>query len=108
MATVSKILGQSKPAATNVTDLYTVPANTQAEANLFICNQNSSASDKYRVALRLGGEALDVKQYIAYDNEIQSGSTIIFSGLALNGGDVVTIRSLNGDVSFNLVGLEVA
>ena len=108
MGTTSKILGQSKPAATIVTDLYTVPGSTQAEANLFICNQNQTTSDKYRVALRAGGEALDVKQYIAFDNEVQPGSTISFTGLALNAGDVVTVRSTNGDVSFNLVGLEVA
>ena len=107
MGTTSKILGQSKPAAATPTDLYTVPGSTQAEANLFVCNQNATTSDKYRVALRAGGAAIDGKHYIAYDNEIQPGSTIIFSGLALNDSDVVTIRSTNGDVSFNLLGLEV-
>lgn len=106
--TTSKILGQEKPASTVVTDLYTVPALTQAECNLYICNQSATTSDKYRVALRAGGAAIDPKHYIAYDNEIQPASTIIIAGLALNAADVVTIRSLNGDISFNLVGLEVA
>lgn len=107
MATTSKILGQNKPAAATPVDLYTVPGSTQAEANLYICNQNINTSDKYRVALRLGGEVLDVKQYIAYDSEIPGGSTYIITGLAFGAGDVVTVRSTNGDVSFNLIGLEV-
>jgi len=108
MATISKILGQSKPAAATPTDLYTVGGGKQAEANLYICNQSASVSDKVRVSLRLGGAGADAMQYIAYDNEIPPASTYIFTGLALNDADIITVYSTNATTSFNLVGLEVS
>ena len=43
MATTYKVLGQSNPAATTATTLYTVPAATSAIAStITICNQSTS------------------------------------------------------------------
>jgi hypothetical protein len=58
MATSYKVLGQSNPAATTATTLYTVPAATQAViSTLVVCNQASTAAT-FRLAVRVGGAAL--------------------------------------------------
>lgn len=108
MATAQKILGQSKPAATTDTDLYTVPAATGTiTAALFACNQGAGAS-LIRVWLAPAGAATSLEQYIYYDFSIPANQTfLITSGIGLATTDVVRVRSDTGDVSFNINGPEI-
>lgn len=107
MASSYKVLGQSAPAATTNTDLYTVPAATQAVAStLTICNR--SVTTTVRVAVRPAGAAIANQHYIAYDIPVNANDTLFLTiGIALATTDVVTVYAGTASVSFNLYGSEV-
>ena len=71
MATeVYKVIAQAEPAASVLTDIYTVPANTEAViSSILICNtaQQVSPQDAFvRVSIAIGGAANANKQYIVF------------------------------------------
>jgi hypothetical protein len=103
-----KILGQSNPAATTNTDLYTVPANTSVVAStLNICNQATSTGT-FRIAVRPAGETLAAKHYIAFSTVIAALDTISLTiGMSLAATDVVTVYASSSSFSFNLFGSEI-
>jgi len=107
MATAYKVLGQSHPAATTDTTLYTVPAATSAVCStLTICNLGVSTT--YRVAIRPAGASIEDKHYIVYESSLnQYDSVMLTLGVTLAATDVVTIRAATADVSFNLFGSEI-
>lgn len=106
MAINNKILGQSKPAAATPTTLYTAAA--QANVNLFAANQDAANPDLIRIAITQSGQSLAAKDYIVYDMNLAASSTFNLTGIALAISDFITIYSLNGDVSFNAVGIEIS
>ena len=107
MATANKILGQVKPAAITNTILYTVPASTQADANIFAANQGAG-EDKVRIAVTKSGSILAPTNYLIYDTVIAGNSTLNLTGLALAAGDFITVYSENGTTSFNATGIEIS
>lgn len=109
MATAYKVLGQSSPSAETNTSLYTVPASTQSIAStLVICNRGVNF-EKYRIAVRVNGEAISNKNYIAYDTEIRPNDSMnITIGLTLSAGDIVSVYSSSDLLSFSLYGSEIS
>lgn len=108
MATTYKVLGQSAPAATTNTDLYTVPASTAAVCStLAVCNRGASTT--FRVAVRPAGAALANQHYIVYDNYVNQYDAVFLTlGVTLGAGDVVTVYAGAATLSFSLFGSEVA
>jgi len=90
MATNYKVLGQSNPAATTATTLYTVPAATQAiVSTVTVCNQTATAGT-YRIAVRVAGAALAAAQYLAYDVSLPgNASDTLTLGITLGATDVI-------------------
>ncbi len=110
MTTVAyKVLGQSNPAATTLTTLYTAPAATSAVCStLTICNQATSPAT-YRVAVRVAGAGITAKQYLIYDANIVGNDTIALTlGITLATTDVVSVYSSSATMSFNLSGSEIS
>jgi len=109
MATTYKVLGQSNPAATTATTLYTVPASTSTVVStISVCNQASTAAT-FRIAVRPAGDTLAAKHYIVYGATVPaSDSTMITVGLTLATTDVVTVYASSATVSFNAYGSEIA
>lgn len=109
MAVVYKVLGQSNPAATTATTLYTVPASTSTVVStITICNQASS-SDTYRIAIRPAGAALAAQHYIAYNSVIPAYDSISLTvGITLATTDVVTVYAGTTNLSFSLFGSEIS
>ena len=103
-----KVLGQADPGAV-LTDIYTVPANTQAvSSSVIVCNQETLTA-KYRISVAVGGAADSTEQYLAYDVEIPGNTSVDWTiGMTLDDGDVVRVETtVNGPVSFNVFGEEV-
>ena len=102
-----KVLGQSMPLAATLTDVYTVPALTQAvSSSLVVCNQSAVATS-FRVAVRPVGVAINVKHYIYYDVAIAGNTTnAIKIGLSLGATDVVSVYATLATLSFNIFGQE--
>jgi len=104
-----KVLGQSNPAATTATTLYTVPASTQAIVSTLSVTNTGATAATYRIAIRVAGAALATSQYIAYDTAITANnSTMLTLGISLNATDVITVYSSNTNLVFSAFGLEIS
>jgi len=103
MATANKILGQLAPSAATLTTLYTVPASTQANVNLFIANR-SSVDTTVRVGIVKSGGSI---YYIVYDMNCNIDTPINITGIALAAGDYIRVYNTLATCSFNATGIEL-
>ena len=109
MPTTYKVLGQSNPAATTATTLYTVPSATQTVvSSITIANQASTAAT-FRIAIRIAGATLAASQYIAYDVAVGAADTTVLTlGLTLGATDIITIYGSTATLSFAAFGSEIS
>jgi glucose-6-phosphate dehydrogenase assembly protein OpcA len=109
MPTTYKVLGQSNPAATTATTLYTVPSATQAVVSTIVVANLTTTSATFRIAVRVAGATLANSQYVAYDITVgASDSTTITLGLTLGATDVVTVYASTANVTFSAFGSEIS
>ena len=108
MATTYKVLGQSAPAATTATTLYTVPASTSTViSTINVCNRTTTA-DTFRIAIRPAGATLATSHYIAYDTSVLANDSInITAGISLATTDVVTVYAGTANLTFTAFGAEI-
>jgi len=108
MAETLKVLGQSAPAATTNTNIYTVPASKAAViSTLVVCNRGTSAGT-FRIAVRPGGAAIANQHYLFYDTALAASSCIAVTiGMTLATTDIVTVYASSANFSFSLFGSEV-
>lgn len=109
MAEVYKILGQSAPAATTNTDVYTVPSNTQVVvSSIVVCNR-SSTSTTFRIAIRPNGETLANSHYVAYDTTIEANDIVSLTlGVTIDSADIITVYAGNDNLTFSFFGTEIS
>jgi glucose-6-phosphate dehydrogenase assembly protein OpcA len=108
MAQVYKVLGQSAPAATTDTNIYTVPAATETVVSTIVIANRASTASSFRIAVRPNGATVANQHYIAYDVPIVGNdSTTLTLGITMDAGDIVTVRSSSTNLSFNLFGSEI-
>lgn len=110
MPTIYKVLGQSIPAAATDATLYTTPSLTNGAviSTITVCNQAATATT-FRIAIRVNGASLATSQYIAYDTSITANNTTALTlGVTLGTGDIITVRSASGNVSFAAFGSEIS
>lgn len=108
MTTTYKVLGQSNPAATTDTTLYTVPAATQTVVST-ITVANLGTSGTFRIAIRPDGASIANQHYIAYETSLNANDTITFTiGVTLDATDVITVRASNTSFAFQAFGSEIA
>ena len=107
MANFYKVLGQSNPAATTLTTLYTVPAARSAICStLSIANIGISAT--FRVAVIPAGATIANQHYLVYDASVNANDTVLLTlGISLATTDVVSVYASNTSVSFSLFGTEI-
>lgn len=107
MPSIYKVLGQSNPAASTLTTLYTSPAATQSVCStLAVCNQG--VSTLVRVAVRPAGAAIDAAHYIVFDAAVNQSDTLFLTlGVTLDASDVVTVFAGTSTVSFSLFGTQI-
>jgi len=108
MPTTYKVLAQSAPSATTNTDIYTVPANTQAVVSTIVVANRAATAATYRIAVRLNGATLANQHYIAYDVTVgASDSTTITIGITLDPAEIITVYGSTANLSFNIFGAEI-
>jgi hypothetical protein len=108
MPQTHKVLGQSNPAATTLTTLYTVPASAQAVCStVTVCNTASSATT-YRIAVRPAGASIANQHYVAYDAALPANDTATLTlGVTLAATDVISVYAASENVAFSAFGVEV-
>lgn len=109
MAVAYKVLGQSAPAATTLTDAYTVPSATEAIISSIVVANRGATDATFRIAVRPNGAAAANQHYIAYDTPITANDVVALSlGLTVDAADVVSVYASNTDLSFGVFGSEVS
>ena len=109
MPTTYKVLGQSNPAATTATTLYTVPSATQAVVSTIVVANLTATAATFRIAVRIAGATLANSQYVAYDITVgASDSTTITLGLTLGAADVITVYASTANLTFSAFGSEIS
>jgi hypothetical protein len=109
MPTNYKVLGQSNPAATTATTLYTVPAATQAIVSTLTVTNQTATAGTYRIAVRVAGATLAAAQYLAFDVSLPGNATDTLTlGVTLGATDVVTVYASAATFSFNAFGSELS
>lgn len=107
MPQTHKVLGQSNPAATTLSTLYTAPSATQALCStLSICNLGVSTT--YRVAVQPAGASIANQHYLIYDSSVEANSSVLLTlGITLAATDVVSVYAGTANVAFSLFGCEI-
>lgn len=101
-----KIFGQLKPSNTeDASMLYEVTNNTRAQITVFVCNQSDSV-ELFRIALVPANTTLIAARYIAYDSPLAANGVFSVSGIGLNAGDAIWVKSQQGALSFTATGIE--
>lgn len=109
MATNYKVLGQSNPAATTATSLYTVPAATQTIVSTVVIANLAAVTATFRIAVRVAGAALANSQYVAYDVSVGANdSTALTLGITLGATDVITVYGSTANLTFTAFGSELS
>jgi hypothetical protein len=108
MTFARKVLGQVKPAAATLTDLYTVPALSQAWVSSVVATNESSAPTAIRLSVAVAGAADATSQYYAYDLPIGANETITFDlGVGLATTDKLRCYCTLATVNFSAFGGEI-
>jgi hypothetical protein len=109
MANAYKVLGQSAPAATTATALYTVPAATEAVISTIVIANRAATPGSFRLSVRPNGAAQADQHYLAYDVPIAANdSTTLTLGITVDATDVITVYASSADMSFNVFGSEIS
>lgn len=109
MPTTYKVLGQSNPAATTLTTLYTVPSATSAVVStISICNQ-AGTSGTYRIAIRPAGAAVAAQHYLVYGATVAASDSVLLTlGVTLATTDVISVYGSSANFSFTAFGSEIS
>jgi hypothetical protein len=103
-----KVLGQSAPAATTATNVYTVPSAKEAVVSTIVIANRAATAATFRLSVRPAGAAQANQHYLAYDVPIAGAdSTTLTLGITLATTDVVTVYGSTADLSFNVFGTEL-
>jgi glucose-6-phosphate dehydrogenase assembly protein OpcA len=109
MPTTYKVLGQSNPAATTATTLYTVPSATEAVVSTIVIANLTSTAATFRIAIRPNGATLANSQYIAYDITVgASDSTALTLGITMDAADIITVYASTANLTFTAFGSEIS
>ena len=107
MADALKVLGQSDPAATTVTTLYTVPDKTMTTVSSIVAANRTGSAITFRLSVHVEGASADDKQYLYYDKSVAANDSLtIVIGITLNQTDVVKVYTSAVNMSFNMFGCE--
>jgi len=108
MTETGKILAQTNPSATTLTDSYTCPAATSAVITSVVVANRSGTATAFRLALAVAGAADNAKQYLAYDVPILGNETKSFTiGITLATTDVLRVYATLATISFTVLGFEL-
>jgi len=108
MADFLQVLGQVNPSSGSLTDVYTVPALTQATVSSLTVANYGTSEGEFRVAVAVSGSVDDSKQYIYWDVPVPSNNTFsAVIGLTLNTTDVIRVYANVDTLAFNFFGVQV-
>lgn len=108
MATVRKILGQNKPAATTDATLYTVPASTDTVVSTIVVAETGGAVATFRIcADSAGGTTTVVGKALAWNVAIPANGIVTLTlGITLAAAATLVIQGSTANLTFTAFGQE--
>ena len=97
-------LGSADLAATTLTTLYTCPATTFTVASVSICNRTTSPIT-VRLAVATATTPTNA-EYIEYDTTIAANQVLERTGIVMDAGKLIVVRSSATGVSAVAYGIE--
>lgn len=110
MASTYKVLGQARPADTNVADLYTVPVGGQAVVSTLIIANTTGTDATFDVYVRPDGATADEGTAIAFGSTVKANTSFSLTiGATADGSDVISVKSGTASaITFTAFGLEIS
>ena len=94
MATNYKTLGQLDLTSATLTTLYTCPASTETVVSTIVVANRAASADTFRLAMRVDGDAISDKHYLAYDVPVAANdSTTLTLGFTMAATDVLSVAA---------------
>jgi|TARA_B110000495_G_C22770314_1_gene450805 hypothetical protein len=100
------ILGVANLAAATDTSVYTTPADTFSVVSVSLCNRGGSAA-QVRIAVSSSGTPNDA-DYLEFDSQISANGVVERTGIVLDAGKIVVVRSNAVNVSAVCMGIETS
>jgi hypothetical protein len=108
MTNAYKVIAQAAPDATTATDVYTVPASTEAVISTMIIANRAASAGTYRISVRPAGAAQSNLHYIAFDVALGANDSFtLTAGVTLAATDVITVYCSSADMSVSLFGTQI-
>ncbi len=110
MPTAYKILGQSAPASTANTDLYTVGAGVQTVVSTLVITNTTATAATARVFVRANAAAAAASNAVVYDTSIAANSMLALTlGICVDASDVITVQTgTSNALTFQAFGSEIS
>ena len=110
MASTYKVLGQARPADTNVADLYTVPTGGQVVVSTITVANTTALDATFNIYVRPNGATANEATAVTFGTTVKGNTTATMTlGITADAADVISIKSGTASaVTFTAFGLEIA
>ena len=103
----SGLKGTSKPSGNTDTTLYTV-SGSACVVNISACNTHGSNSDDVEIYVVPSGQSKGLQHAIEVDTTLAAKAVVERTGIVMGVGDFIVVNSTNGNVAFNVWGVDLS